>query len=97
MARAVAAGLAFVLAAVVGVVTALVTQHPSVASWVALAVLVGAGAILQAAMVLRDRQPSRHVAASGPGAVAVGGDAHGPISTNVKDPGRTSTERQPPP
>lgn len=79
----VAAGFSVVVAAVIGVVTALATTHPSLGLWVALAVAVVVGAILQMALSGRERGSSSHVEASGPGAVAVGGSVHGGIFTRV--------------
>jgi hypothetical protein len=64
------------------VVTALVTSHPSRGLWVALAVLVIAGAGLQVAVTYSERR-ERRVAASGAGAVAIGGSARGEIRTRV--------------
>lgn len=79
-----------VVAAASGVVTALVTAHPSRGLWVALGVAVVVGAALQAAVTYseRDKSPSepsesRRVNASGAGAVAVGGSAKEEIHTRV--------------
>lgn len=81
--RAVAAGVSVVAAGASGVVTALVTAHSSRGLWVALAVLVIAGAGLQAAVTYGERREPC-VAASGAGAVAVGGSAPGGIRTRVR-------------
>jgi hypothetical protein len=62
--RAGAAGLSALAAAASGVVTALVTAHPSVGLWVALGVLVVIGAALQAAVVVGERRSSRRMAAA---------------------------------
>jgi hypothetical protein len=80
--RAVAAGVSVVVAGVGGVVTALVTAHPSAGLWVALSVLLVVGGVLQFLVTAGDRQSSRPVTASGAGAVAVGGSA-GKIRTLV--------------
>jgi hypothetical protein len=69
--RAVAAGISVVVAAASGVVTALVTTHPSRGLWVALGIAVIVGAVLQAAVTYGERQRRRRVDASGAGA---GGD-----------------------
>lgn len=80
--RAVAAGISVAVSAVSGVVTALVTSHPSRGLWAALVVLVIVGAGLQVAVTYSERR-ERHVAASGAGAVAIGGSARGEIRTRV--------------
>jgi hypothetical protein len=80
--RAVAAGVSVVVAGAGGVVTALVTAHPSAGLWVALSVLLVVGGILQVVVSAGDRRSSRAVTASGAGAVAVGGSA-GTIRTRV--------------
>ena len=80
--RAVAAGVSFVVAAVSGVVTSLVTAHSSRGLWVALGVLVVAGAGLQVAVSMNERGTRGRVAASGAGSVAVGGSA-GTVTTWV--------------
>jgi hypothetical protein len=54
--RAVAAGLSVVIAAVSGVVTTLVTAHPSVGLWASLCVVVLVGAGLQAVATLNERR-----------------------------------------
>ena len=72
-----------IVAAVTGVVTALVTTHPSRGLWVALSVAVIIGAILQVAVTYSEREKSRQVEASGAGAVAVGGSAQQEIRTRV--------------
>ena len=77
------AGLSVVLAAVSGVVTALVTAHPSRGLWVGLGVAVVAGAVSQAAVTLGERRERGKVKASGPGSVAIGGSARGRITTRV--------------
>lgn len=79
----IAAGVVVVLAAASGVITALVTTHPSVGLWLALIVLVLAGGILQAASVANERRSARRISALGAGAVAVGGAAKGEIHTHV--------------
>jgi len=93
--RSVAAGVTVVVAAASGVVTALVTTHPSGGLWVALGVVVIVGAVLQAAVTYSEhRKPLRVVAedlsgrpvppsavASGEGAIAAGGDIPGIAST----------------
>jgi hypothetical protein len=66
-----------------GVVTALVTAHPSRGLWVALGVAVIVGGALQAAVTYNERETSRRVNASGAGAVAVGGSAQEEIHTRV--------------
>jgi hypothetical protein len=81
--RAVAAGVSVVLAAVIGVVTALVTAHPSLGLWVALGVVVVAGAGLQAAVTYSERSKTLRVRSAGAGAVAIGGSARGPVQTHV--------------
>jgi hypothetical protein len=93
--RAAAAGTSVVLAAIIGVVTALVTMRPSRGLWVALGVLVFVGAALQVGVTLGERRSSkgsestslsdkpRDVEAFGAGAVAIGGSAHGAIQTRV--------------
>jgi len=88
--RAVAAGVSVIAAAVTGVVTALVTAHPSRGLWVALGVAVIVGAALQAAVTYskRDKSSGEHassqpVNASGAGAVALGGSAKEDIHTRV--------------
>lgn len=52
---AAAAALSVIAAAASGLVTALVTTHPSWGLWVALVVLVIVGALLQAALAISDR------------------------------------------
>jgi len=81
--RAITAGVSVVVAAAVGVVTTLVTQHSSWGLWVALGVLVILGAVLQAAVTGRDRAQSSKVLASGSGAMAIGGSV-GEIHTKVR-------------
>jgi hypothetical protein len=80
--RAVAAGVSVVAAAAIGVVTALVTAHPSRGLWVALGALVIVGAALQTVVTLSERRSRERITASGAGAVAVGGSA-GEIHTRV--------------
>jgi hypothetical protein len=82
--RAISAGASVVLAAVCGVVTALVTAHPSRGLWVALAAVVVVGAVSQAAVTYSERGERGRVEASGAGAVAVGGSAPGDIRTRVR-------------
>ncbi len=81
--RAVAAGISVIVAAASGVVTALVTTHPSRGLWVALGVAVILGAVLQAALTFGDGKKPPGTQASGTGAVAVGGSAQEDISTHV--------------
>ena len=81
--RAVAAGVSVVLAAVVGVVTALVTAHPSRGLWVALGIVVIVGAGLQAVITYGERRNTLRVQSSGAGAVAIGGSARAPVQTRV--------------
>ncbi|MGW6817823.1 hypothetical protein [Streptomyces sp. NPDC055005] len=78
--------MAGLLAAAVGVVTNLVTDSPSWALWVALIVLVLAGAGTQ--LYLNGGAPTTAVPvqAVGHGSVAVGGTAHGDIVTRVSGP-----------
>jgi hypothetical protein len=85
--RAIAAGVSVVVAAASGVVTLLVTAHPSLGLWVALGVVVIVGAVLQAAVTYGERQRSHRVDASGAGAVAIGGSARGRIRTQVHGSG----------
>jgi hypothetical protein len=80
--RAVAGGVSVIVAAASGVVTALVTTHPSRGLWVALGVVVIVGAVLQGAVTYGDRRKAGRVSAPGAGAVAVGGSA-GEIRTKV--------------
>ena len=72
-----------IVAAVTGVVTALVTTHPSRGLWVALGVAVIVGGALQVAVTYTGRKTSQRVNASGAGAVAVGGSARKKIHTRV--------------
>jgi hypothetical protein len=89
--RALAAGVSVILAAVSGVVTALVTTHPTRGLWVALVVVAIVGAALQAVATCGERragairlsQKPTKIEASGPGAVAIGGSAHQEIHTHV--------------
>lgn len=74
MLRAVAAGIAVVLAAATDLTIALVTSRPSAGWWVALGVLVVVGVLLQVAVTYHDKG-SRDVGAVGSGSVAVGGQA----------------------
>jgi hypothetical protein len=80
--RAGAAGVSAVAAAAAGVVTALVTAHPSLGLWVALGVLVVIGAGLQAAAVAGERRVSRArgTRPDGPGEVPAAGDVTNTIS-----------------
>jgi hypothetical protein len=80
--RAVAGGVSVVVAAAVGVLTALVTAHSSTGLWAALTALVVVGGVLQAAVIGVQRRQAP-VVASGPGAVAVAGSA-GEIRTRVR-------------
>lgn len=93
--RAIAAGISVVIAAAVGVVTVLATAHSSWGLWAALGALVVVGAVLQAAVAVSERHSVRRVAASGAGAVAVGGSA-AEIRTRVQgtpvSPGALGTE-----
>lgn len=82
MGRAVAAGMSVVVAGIGGVVTALVTTHPSTGLWVALSVLLLVGGVLQVVVASGERRSARTVTAPGPGAVAVGKSA-GEIRTRV--------------
>ena len=83
MRRAVMVGVSVLLASVSGVVTALVSAHPSTGLWVALGVVVVVGALLQAAITYSEGSERRGVRASGAGAVAIGGSAQGEIRTRV--------------
>ncbi len=85
--RAGLAALSVVLAAVCGVVTSLVTAHPSSGLWVGLGVVVVAGAVSQAAVTLGERRERGQVEASGAGSVAVGGSARRRITTRVHGSG----------
>jgi hypothetical protein len=80
--RAVMAGISVIVASVTGVVTALVTAHPSRGLWVALGVVVAVGGLLQVVVSYRDNGRTGQAQASGPGAVAIGGSA-GKIMTHV--------------
>ena len=81
--RAIAAGISVIVAAASGVVTSVVTTHPSRGLWVGLGVAVILGAVLQAALTFGDGKKPQRAEASGAGAVAVGGSAQG-ISTHVR-------------
>lgn len=83
MGRAIAGGVSVVVAAGVGVVTALVTAHPSTGLWVALGVLAIVGAVLQVVVIGRERGSPHRIIATGPGAIAVGGSAR-KIRTRVR-------------
>jgi hypothetical protein len=83
--RAAAAGITVIVAAVIGVVTALVTTHPSRGLWVALGVVVVLGAVLQGVVTYGERRRQPHVDASGAGAVAIGGSAREAIQTHVQE------------
>lgn len=72
-----------IAAAVTGVVTALVTAHPSRGLWVALGVVVIVGAVLQVAVTYGGHEKLRRVEASGAGATAIGGSAQQEIRTHV--------------
>jgi hypothetical protein len=80
----VAGGVSVIVAAVTGVVTSIVTAHPSQGLWAALGVIVIVGAVLQAAVTYSERERSRRVKASGAGAVAVGGSARNAVRTRVR-------------
>jgi hypothetical protein len=84
MLRAVLAGVSVILAAVCGVVTALVTTHASPGLWVALGVAAVAGAVSQAVVTYGERRERGRVEALGAGAVAVGGSARGVVHTQVR-------------
>jgi hypothetical protein len=85
--RAVLAGATVILGAVCGVVTALVTAHPSRGLWAGLGVTVVAGALWQAAVTYGERRERSRVEASGAGAVAVGGSTRGEVRTRVRGKG----------
>jgi hypothetical protein len=72
------------VAAVSGVVTALVTTHPSRGLWVALVVAVSVGATLQGVAAYSERRKRGRVSASGPGAVAIDRSAQ-EVRTRVAD------------
>ena len=76
--------MSVVLGAVCGVVTALVTTHPSRGLWVSLSVLVAAGAASQTLVTLGDRRDRGRLEALGAGSVVVRGTARGPITTRVR-------------
>jgi hypothetical protein len=80
--RAIAAGISVVVAGASGVVTGLVTAHPSRGLWVALGVLVVVGGVIQAVITVAPRRSP--AAALGSGAVAVGGDVKAEIRTRVQ-------------
>jgi hypothetical protein len=82
MGRPLAAGAAFLAAAGSGVLSALVTADNSLGLWIALGVLIAAGAVLQGLVTAAERRSRPRVLASGPGAVAVGGSA-GKVGTRV--------------
>ena len=82
--RTFAGGVSVVVAGASGVVTALVTAHASWGLWTALGALVIVGAVLQMLAIGGERRGRRHVAASGIGAVAVGGSA-GEIRTHIEE------------
>ena len=84
MGRAFATGATFVIAALIGLITSLVTTDRSVALWVALGVLVVGGAALQGWVTRAERRSgSRRVVASGAGSVAVRGNAR-EVRTRVR-------------
>jgi hypothetical protein len=94
--RAVIAGISAAVAAASGVLTSLVTQHPSRGLWVGLIVLVVAGGLAQAVLTLPARRSSGGTAAYGAGSVAVRGSA-GEIRTHVTghvEPTRSPSERE---
>jgi hypothetical protein len=72
-----------IAAAVSGVVTSLVTAHPSSGLWVGLVVVVIVGAVLQGVVSYGENKRRQRVEASGAGAVAVGGSARQGIQTRV--------------
>jgi hypothetical protein len=82
--RAIAAGVSVIAAAASGLITSLVTAHPSWGLWVALGVVVVVGAVSQAAVTLRERRSVPRVSASGPGSVGVGGSARNEIRVKVR-------------
>jgi len=81
MKRALAAGLAFAAAAGSGVLASLVATSSSTGLWVALAVVVILGAVLQGVVTASERKASGKI--PGAGAVVIGGSA-GRISTRVR-------------
>jgi hypothetical protein len=81
--RAILSGVSVVLAAVCGVVTALVTAHPSRGLWVALSVVVVAGGVSQVAVTYGERRERGSVEARGDAAVAVRGSTRGAIRTRA--------------
>lgn len=85
MLRAMLVGISTVIAAAIGVVTAIVTTHPSTGLWVSLGALVIVGAVLQAAFTYAEHRQNRRVEASGAASVAIGGSARGEIRTRVHD------------
>ncbi len=78
--RGLAAGAAGLLAAVGGVVTNLVTDSPSWALGIALALLVVAGTAAQMYLSSGASAAAPPVRAHGAGSIAIGGSARGPVS-----------------
>lgn len=78
--RALAAVAASLLAAAGGVVTNVVTDSPSWAWGITLAVLVLAGTATQVCLSSGPSAQVPSVRAQGPGSIAIGGSAHGPVS-----------------
>lgn len=91
MSRAIAAGVSFVLAALSGVIAAVVAVNDTLGLWLALGVVVVVGAVLQGIVTIAEPRPK--VVASGAGSVAVGGTAR-QVSTHVR--GTVGTARQTP-
>ena len=92
--RAVAAGLSVIVAAIGGVVTALVTTHPSLGLWVALGVAAVTGAALQVMVTYDEHGKARRVLASGAASVAVGGSTQQEIRTRVRATHLPATETE---
>jgi hypothetical protein len=82
--RALMAGISAAVAAIIGVVTSLISAHPSSGLWAALAVAIVLGGSLQAIVTYGDGRGKGKdsVQASGAGAVAIGGSASS-VSTHV--------------
>jgi hypothetical protein len=79
--RATAAGVAFGLAAVSGVVAAFVVEDASDGLWIALGALIVVGALLQGWVTFAEREARPKVVASGAAAVSIGGTAHADVTT----------------
>lgn len=92
MGRAIAAGVTVIVAAVTGVVTVLVTAHPSKGLWAALCAAVIIGAALQAVVTYSEKGKSQRVKASGAASVAIGGSAQQEIRTRVRGTHISPTE-----